>query len=667
MAKRPHPGIAAAVPVGEVGQRLWREVAVLAGRLADLLEGLPADTGQLAESRAFLRSLSGPVADGGRRQAVRHAAAHPLDRLARGLALSSVEVDLLLLAGMPEEHEGLAGVLRVLHPRGEPRPTVGLAAQLLCHSLDERRLLRETIVAGPLVRHGAVVLDPQGPFPERSFLPAEELWPALHGLDAWPAALPRRTEPVATAGLEAWFDSMPASLAIATLRRSDRCTLFVTADGAEVAWRRAAAMAARAGVTAVHLLPAQVTVELERLISLHALVRGTVPVLGLPAGDRQGAPEAPRFLDHPGPVILSASTGSAIVSGPRPVIVVPAGRLAPPARRKMWSGTLPELASSAPYLAARHAVEPSAAAEAAADVRHVVTLEGRDALVEDVAASVRARAALSVSGGVDLYRPTVGWEQLVLAPDRLAQLREALDRLVHQPRVLDDWGFLRGRPGARGVRMLCAGPPGTGKTLAAEVMAHELGVELLAVDISRVVSKWIGETEKNLAEVFDTAERAESVLFFDEADALFGRRTDVSDAHDRYANLETAYLLARLERFEGLTILSTNLRQNVDPAFIRRLEFVVDFDEPGPAERAALWQCHLPAAAPLAPDVDLQELVALYPIVGALIRNAAVAAGFLAAAEGGPITRSHLVRAVRREYEKSGRAFPGVPAGAVSA
>jgi SpoVK/Ycf46/Vps4 family AAA+-type ATPase len=187
------------------------------------------------------------------------------------------------------------------------------------------------------------------------------------------------------------------------------------------------------------------------------------------------------------------------------------------------------------------------------------------------------------------------------------------------------------------------------------------------VDISRVVSKWIGETEKNLAEVFDTAERAECVLFFDEADALFGRRTDVSDAHDRYANLETAYLLARLERFEGLAILSTNLRQNVDPAFIRRLEFVVDFDEPGPAEREALWRCHLPPEAPLAPDVDLLELVGLYPIVGALIRNAAVAAGFLAAAEGGPITRSHLVRAVRREYEKSGRAFPGVPAGVSSA
>jgi SpoVK/Ycf46/Vps4 family AAA+-type ATPase len=178
-----------------------------------------------------------------------------------------------------------------------------------------------------------------------------------------------------------------------------------------------------------------------------------------------------------------------------------------------------------------------------------------------------------------------------------------------------------------------------------------------------VVSKWIGETEKNLAAVFDAAERAQAALFFDEADALFGKRTEVSDAHDRYANLETAYLLARLERFEGLAILATNLRQNIDPAFTRRLEFVVEFDEPGPAEREALWRCHLPALAPLAAEVDLSELAALYPVVGAVIRNAAVAAGFLAAAEGTPITGPHLIHAIRREYDKTGRPFPGVPPG----
>jgi SpoVK/Ycf46/Vps4 family AAA+-type ATPase len=194
-------------------------------------------------------------------------------------------------------------------------------------------------------------------------------------------------------------------------------------------------------------------------------------------------------------------------------------------------------------------------------------------------------------------------------------------------------------------------------------LAHSLSVDLLYVDISRVVSKWIGETEKNLAAIFETAERAQAVLFFDEADALFGKRTEVSDAHDRYANLETAYLLSRLERFEGLAILATNLRGNIDPAFIRRLEFAIDFEAPDRDERHLLWQVHVPRGAPLASDVDLRELSALYPVVGGFIRNAAAAAGFLAAGNGGVINRSHFIHAIRREYEKSGRVFPCAAAG----
>jgi SpoVK/Ycf46/Vps4 family AAA+-type ATPase len=183
----------------------------------------------------------------------------------------------------------------------------------------------------------------------------------------------------------------------------------------------------------------------------------------------------------------------------------------------------------------------------------------------------------------------------------------------------------------------------------------------MVVDIARVVSKWIGETEKNLADVFDAAQRTQAVLLFDEADALFGKRTEISDAHDRYANLETAYLLQRLERLEGMAILATNLRHNVDAAFLRRTEFVVDFDVPAVAERRRLWSCHLPDDAPLADDVDLEELAAIYPVVGAVVRNASVAAAFLAAEAGVPISRAHLIHAIRREYEKHGRPFPGQP------
>jgi SpoVK/Ycf46/Vps4 family AAA+-type ATPase len=266
-----------------------------------------------------------------------------------------------------------------------------------------------------------------------------------------------------------------------------------------------------------------------------------------------------------------------------------------------------------------------------------------------------------VADGATLRTPTATWSDLVLPEDRLERLHEAVARVHQQIRVLDEWGFLAGRPGARGVRMLLAGPPGTGKTLSAEVLASALGVELLVADVSRLVSKWIGETEKNLARVFDAAEEAQAVLLFDEADALFARRTEVADANSRYANLETAYLLTRMEAFEGLTVLSTNLRRNVDSAFLRRLEFVIEYEEPGLDERRALWACHLPERAPLADDVDVEVLARLYPLVGGHVRNAAVAAGFLAAASDGPIRQEHLVRAIRREYAKSGRPFPGAP------
>jgi SpoVK/Ycf46/Vps4 family AAA+-type ATPase len=322
---------------------------------------------------------------------------------------------------------------------------------------------------------------------------------------------------------------------------------------------------------------------------------------------------------------------------------------------------LPALSGRAGELASRHPLEPLAAAEVAADLACAGAVDLGAPQARDVPAAVRARAGAALPAGVRLVRPSAGWEHLVLRPERAELLREAADRVRHQERVLDEWGFLDGRPGARGVRMLFSGPPGTGKTLAAEVVAHELDVDLLLVDLSRIVSKWIGETEKNLAAAFDAAERARCVLFFDEADALFAKRTEVSDAHDRYANLETSYLLSRVERFEGLVVLSTNLRQNIDPAFARRLDVVVDFEEPSQPEREALWRMHVPPAAPLGDDVDLAELAALYPVVGGLIRNAALAAGFRAAAAGGPLTREHFFQAVRREYAKAGRSFPGFP------
>jgi SpoVK/Ycf46/Vps4 family AAA+-type ATPase len=232
--------------------------------------------------------------------------------------------------------------------------------------------------------------------------------------------------------------------------------------------------------------------------------------------------------------------------------------------------------------------------------------------------------------------------------------------LDHQRLVLETWDLRHRAHAQHGARLLLTGPPGTGKSLAARAVATAARTDLLVVDVSRIVSKWLGETEKNLAAAFEAAERTQAVLMLDEADALFGTRTEISDAHDRYANLETAYLLARLDRFEGLAILTTNLRANIDPAFLRRVDYVVEFPLPDAVHRGRLWQRHLPTEV-LAEDVDIDALAGLYPVPGAWIRNVSVAAAFAAAADGGVVTQGQLLTAMRREYQKASLPFPGVP------
>ena len=656
-----------------IGERLAREVGILAGRLVHFLEAALAHV-ESNEANRFLHAAYSAVAGGQPIEAWQGSVLdrapefqHPIDRLATSLHLSAVEVDLILFAGMAEAHEGFAAVFRGLHPRNESRPSVGLAAQLFCPSVRERQAFQYLLEDGALIRSGALRFSSDSPFYERSFHLPEKLWPALHGLDVWPASVVHVSAPVVSAGLEGWFRSREASRAVVALSQRQTCTILVAADTEEAAFHRAIALVDRAGREASAIeLRAELDADTERLIQIHTLTRGSIPVLKLPVSDGPSPPLTPAFETYPAPIIICGRSGGVRSAPGRPLIQVAAERLAPASRIEMWRELLPHLAGQAPFLASHYPVEPFVASEVADDLACVSKIEGRSPDVEDVGPALRARAGLTLTGGVNLIRPTAGWSHLVLPEDRLTQLREAVNRLECQSRVLDDWGFLQGRAGARGVRMLFSGPPGTGKTLSAEVLASALHTDLLFVDISRVVSKWIGETEKNLAAVFDCAERAQAVLFFDEADALFGKRTEVSDAHDRYANLETAFMLSRLERFEGLSVLATNLRQNIDPAFLRRIEFMVDFDEPDRAERAALWRCHIPQNAPLGADVDLNEFAARYPVVGGLIRNASVAAGFLAAADGGVITRNHLLRALRREYQKAGKAFPAAYAGSTS-
>ncbi|MCB0099284.1 MAG: ATP-binding protein, partial [Caldilineaceae bacterium] len=207
---------------------------------------------------------------------------------------------------------------------------------------------------------------------------------------------------------------------------------------------------------------------------------------------------------------------------------------------------------------------------------------------------------------------------------------------------------------ARGIAALFSGPSGTGKTMAAAIVARELGLDLYRVDLSQIVSKYIGETEKNLSRVFDGAQRGGWILFFDEADALFGRRSATKDAHDRYANIEVSYLLQRMESFDGMTILATNLRANLDEAFTRRFDTILDFPFPEEAERLRIWQTLLPTKVPHAADLDLERLARTFKIAGGNIRNIIVDATYRAAADGRVITMPHLLQSTRRELQKMG-------------
>jgi hypothetical protein len=249
--------------------------------------------------------------------------------------------------------------------------------------------------------------------------------------------------------------------------------------------------------------------------------------------------------------------------------------------------------------------------------------------------------------------PTAAWDDLILPEPQKATLHQIALQAHHRTKVYETWGFAtRGRRGL-GVSALFAGESGTGKTFAAEVLAHELGLDLYRIDLSAVVSKYIGETEKNLRQVFDIAEEAGALLLFDEADALFGKRSDVKDSHDRYANIEVGYLLQRMEAYQGIAILTTNLKSSLDRAFHRRLRFIVEFPFPAPAEREAIWRIVFPAATPT--DRIRPAALAQLKVPGGSINNIALNAAFLAAAADKPVAMAHILQAAHLDAEKNER------------
>jgi len=276
--------------------------------------------------------------------------------------------------------------------------------------------------------------------------------------------------------------------------------------------------------------------------------------------------------------------------------------------------------------------------------------DGSAITTEDLWQSCREQAGWHLEELAQRLTPCFTWEDIVLPSEVFHQLQEIAAQVAHRPQVYETWGFGAKLSRGRGISVLFSGPSGTGKTMAAEILANHLNLDLFRIDLAGVVSKYIGETEKNLRKVFDAAETSGAILFFDEADALFGKRTEVKDSHDRYANIEVNYLLQRMEDYRGLAILATNRKSALDQAFLRRLRFLVEFPFPDADSRWRIWEKVFPSQADRE-DMDWTTLGRL-EIPGGNIKNIAINAAFLAASENGPIGMAHLMRAARREYAK---------------
>ncbi len=396
-----------------------------------------------------------------------------------------------------------------------------------------------------------------------------------------------------------------------------------------------------------------------------ARLTGTIAAInGWDALFEEGAPPSRLFeklCEHSGPVVVSAEANW------RPRDVDRARRLTwvncpPPTftqRRGFLATALSELPSEEPLdavaLSGRFVLTTRQMSDMIASALDHAAQMGRPLRNDDLFIAAREHSSPRLSTFARKLTARFDWDDLVLPADQIERLRELLLMVRGRPQVLDEWGYARKLAPSYGVSALFAGPPGTGKTMAAEVLARALELDVYKIDLSGLISKYIGETEKNLERIFTEAENSNAILFFDEADAVFGKRSEVKDAHDRYANIETSYLLQRMEAYDGVTILATNLRANLDEAFTRRLHGVIDFPFPDAAQRLRIWEALFPADTPRSADVDLAALARRYKLAGGSIRNIIVAAAYFAVADGNEMTMAHLLHATRRELQKLGR------------
>ena len=375
--------------------------------------------------------------------------------------------------------------------------------------------------------------------------------------------------------------------------------------------------------------------------------------------DTNGASDAEktllkRFLERSGGLVF-VDLEEARIDTVRHRVAIEVGKPTPEEQQQLWLEALSDQAGDQPQrLAEQFSFSQNEIARLAKSALATASTDSQ-VPAEDLWQRCRAAARIGMEQLAQRIDAKAVWDELVLPPDLKTLLRQITEQVARRSRVYDDWGFRRKMNRGLGISALFAGESGTGKTMAAEVIANDLQLDLYRIDLSAVVSKYIGETEKNLRKLFDAAEDSGAILFFDEADALFGKRSEVKDSHDRYANIEINYLLQRMEAYRGLAILATNMKNAVDKAFVRRLRFIVDFPFPGVAEREEIWHKVFPEATPVDPALDYQRLSKLN-LTGGSIHNVALNAAFLAAQQqDGRVTMPMVLNAARTEFKKLDR------------
>ena len=366
------------------------------------------------------------------------------------------------------------------------------------------------------------------------------------------------------------------------------------------------------------------------------------------------------LADLPYPLCVGGNDRRAVATmlGPdRPNVTVPVGRTSNQERIDAWKEAFERRGwdlGNAQAIAERfYSIGGTTVARVC--TRAAAESGNREPDVDTLWSAAREAARPEFSGLAQRIVPRYGWDDLILPDKILGQLKHLEHYLAQQETVMNRWGGQKIRPRGYGIKALFSGGPGTGKTMCAEVIAGSLGLDMFKVDLSSVISRWVGETEKNLKEIFDAAEGGSSVVLFDEADSLFGSRGDVKQAQDRFANQEVSFLLQRLEVFEGCAVLTTNLQENIDEAFLRRFGAVIEFPMPSPAERRKLWERAIPEHAPRHEDLDLDYMARQFALAGGSIINASINACVVAAADNSPIRMRHLVFAIARELYKMGK------------